>query len=101
MSTPAIWFRDMMVPSGFALEPGAAIRKTVAHAAVLLMGDEHQALYGFRLNRVQRFTTVATTRALFAAGNSKTPVASAIPQIREYVDAHAFGARRVKVVDPG
>lgn len=65
------------------------------------MGDEHRALYGFRLNRLQRFTTVATTRALLNAGNSKTPIASAIPQIREYVDAHAFGARRVKVVDPG
>ncbi len=101
MTTPALWFKDMMVPSDWALTPDVAIKKTVAHASVLLMGDEHRALYGFRLNRLQRFTTVATTRALLNAGNSKTPIASAIPQIREYVDAHAFGARRVKVVDPG
>ena len=28
-------------------------------------------------------------------------VEQAVPAIREYVDTHAFGARRTKVVDPG
>jgi len=62
--------------------PDTVIKKTVAHAGVLLMGEEHQALYGFRLNRVQRFTTVAATCALFAAASSKAVLASAVSRIR-------------------
>lgn len=62
------------------------------------MSPVHQQLYGFRTNRFAAAATVAATRALLQRASAKQPADSLIPQIREYVDTHAFGARRQRAV---
>lgn len=101
MTTPALWFKDMMVPPNWPKTPAGAVRSLIANASAMLMGQEHQALYGFHFNAFQRLTTVNGTRLLLNAASSSGRLDAAVPAIREYVDTHAFGARRTKVVDPG
>jgi len=100
LSTPALWFKDMMVPPNWAKNPEGAIKSLIANASAMLMGDEHQKLYGFHFNAFQRLTTVNGTKMLINAAMKNSTVDSALPAIREYVDTHAFGARRTRVVDP-
>jgi uncharacterized protein (DUF2236 family) len=100
MTTPALWFKDMMVPPNWAKTPEGAVKSLIANASAMLMGDEHQKLYGFHFNRFQRLTTVNGTKLLINAAMKNSTVDSVLPGIREYVDTHAFGARRTRVVDP-
>lgn len=100
LSTPALWFKDMMVPPIWAKSPEGVIKSLIANASAMLMGDEHQKLYGFHFNAFQRLTTVNGTKLLINAAMKNSTVDSALPSIREYVDTHAFGARRTRVIDP-
>lgn len=100
MTTPALWFKDLMVPPNWAKTPEGAVRSLIANASAMLMGPEHQALYGFHFNALQRFTTVNGTRMLLNAASANGRLDAAVPAIREYVDTHAFGAHRSRVVDP-
>lgn len=100
MSTPALWFRDMIVPQSRPKTPDEAVRSLFANASVYLMGEDHQQLYGFRDGRLKRFTTTQTVKALLSGAASKMPLEKVVPQMREYADAHAFGRRRVRRVEP-
>jgi uncharacterized protein (DUF2236 family) len=100
MTAPALWFKDMVLSSGAALSADAVVKKLLVQAAVLLMSEEQQSLYGISLNRWQAFIATRTTGVLLSATESRVPIEKAIPQLREYVDTHAFGARRVRQVDP-
>lgn len=100
LTEPGLWFRDMVSPSGWPTTPADAVKKLLAAAAMGLMGPTHRRLYGFRPNRLVDPAVVATTRALFQAAVSKAPFDAAVPQLREYVDTHAFGSRRHRVVAP-
>lgn len=99
-STPCLWFRDMMVPPSLPRTPGDAVKRLMAHAAVCLMSPTQRELYGYRTSRLRLRATVAIARALIAGPASKVPLERAVPQLREYVDTHAFGARRRRAVVP-
>jgi uncharacterized protein (DUF2236 family) len=98
LTEPALWFRDMVFPPGLPGSPGAAVKKLLSEASAGLMGPLHRRLYGFRTNRFVAAATVAATKALLQGAASKVPVDAVIPQMREYVDTHAFGARRRRIV---
>jgi len=100
LSEPCLWFRDMVSPGGLAVKPADAVKGLMTRAAIALMSPLHRDLYGFKQSRLGRRATVAATRALLAGATSKLPLEAAIPQVREYVDAHAFGARRRRAVVP-
>lgn len=100
LTTPALWFRDMMVPPSWTPTPTNAVTSLLADAAVLLMGREHQLLYGFRYGAFRRAAVVGATRALLASGSSIDRVTDAIPALRTYVDEHAFGGRRRRATAP-
>ncbi|MDO8731298.1 MAG: oxygenase MpaB family protein [Actinomycetota bacterium] len=99
-TTPVIWFKEMMVPTDFPKGPGDLVKRLFTHAYAMLMSEEQQELYGFRFNFFQRVSTVNGTKALLKAASSNGKLDSAIPAIRDYVDAHAFGAKRARIVDP-
>lgn len=99
LSEPCLWFRDMVSPGGLPRRPGDAVKKLMTRAAIAIMSPTHRHLYGFRHSRLSRKATIASVRLLLAAATSKLPVEAAIPQVREYVDTHAFGARRRRSVD--
>lgn len=95
---PALWFRDLVAPGGLPTSPQAAMAKLVSSAAMGLLGPTHRRLYGFRSNVIVDRGTELAMRALFEATTRATPLDAAVPQLREYVDTHAFGSRRSRVV---
>ena len=100
-TTPVIWFKEMMVPTTIPKGPGDLVKRLFTHAYAMLMSKEQQELYGFRFNALQRITTVNGTKALLKAASSNGKLDSAIPAMRDYVDAHAFGAKRPRAVSVG
>jgi len=99
-TTPVIWFKEMMVPTNMPKGPGDLVKRLFTHAYAMLMSKEQQELYGFNFNAFQRLTTINGTKALLKAASSNGKLDSAIPAMRDYVDAHAFGAKRPRVVSP-
>ena len=100
-TTPVIWFKEMMVPTTVPKGPGDLVKRLFTHAYAMLMSKEQQELYGFRFNAFQRVTTVNGTKALLKAASSNGKLDAAIPAMRDYVDAHAFGAKRPRAVSVG
>jgi uncharacterized protein (DUF2236 family) len=94
MTTPALWFRDMVVPPRQPLSPEGAVTSLFGNASVLVMAPEHQQLYGFRFGALKRASTVAAMRLLLASGSTVDKVTQTIPLLRRYVDDNAFGGRR-------
>ncbi len=94
MTTPALWFRDLMVAPTWAPTPQNALASLFANASVLVMGRAHRELYGFRFGPVKRATTVGTVKLLISSGTSAEKIGDAIPVLRRYVDTNAFGGRR-------
>lgn len=99
-TTPVIWFKELMVPTKIPKGPGDLVTRLFTHAYAMLLSKEQQELYGFRFNAFQRVTTVNGVKALLKAASSNERIDSAIPAIRDYVDAHAFGAKRPRAVVP-
>lgn len=99
LTTPGLWFRDVMVarPEAGGL-PAAAIKGLMVQAAVSVMAPHHRELYGFRWSPLKERLVVASARGLLGAAAAKLPVDLAVGQLREHVDTHAFGSRRVKTV---
>lgn len=100
LSTPALWFRDLVVPPGRAKSAEQAVTALFAKASIGIMAPEHRELYGFREGALKQAFVSRSVKLILAGINSKVPVEKAVPQLREYVDTHAFGSRRVKLVDP-
>ncbi len=98
LTTPAVWFRDMMVPRTWSPTPENALRSLLANAGVLVMAPEHQELFGFRFGPLKQATTVAATRLLLSPGGTVESIAGSIPGLRRYVDTNAFGGRRRRQV---
>jgi hypothetical protein len=93
------WFKAMTIPSTIPTSVGAGLKQLMQWGSVALYLPEHRDLFGIRWNGLRDLTTVAAVRAIL------TPLAvqavdQAIPQLREFVDENAFGARKRKV-DPG
>jgi len=99
-TTPVIWFKEMMVPTAMPKSSADLIKRLMGHAAALLMSREQQELYGFRFNSFQRVSTIKGTQLLLAAAAKSGAVEAVVPALREYVDTHAFGAKRARLVDP-
>ncbi len=95
---PALWFRDMVAPGGLPTSPQTAVSKLVSSSAMGLLGPTHRRLYGFRSTAIVDRATELAMRALIEATTRATPLDAAVPQLREYVDTHAFGSRRSRTV---
>jgi uncharacterized protein (DUF2236 family) len=100
LTSPGLWFRDLLIPPGRPTTPAAGIGKLLSGAVVGLLGPIHRRLYGFPRNRLADLATTIATRGPIQAAAAKLPLDLAIPQLREHVDTHAFGSRR-KVVALG
>ena len=96
---PALWFREMVAPGGLPTSPHEVLGRLTTAAAMGLMGPTHRRLYGFRSNAIADRATELAMRTLIQATTKSTPLEAAIPQLREFVDTHAFGARRRRIVD--
>jgi uncharacterized protein (DUF2236 family) len=92
------WFKELVLPHGIALAPGDAIKQLFGWGAVAVMAPEHRALFGIRWNRLRELAILSSVRALIAPLASK-PIEQSLPQIRQFVDENAFGARKRKVAD--
>lgn len=84
--------RDLVVPQGLPKTLEAIPAWILAWAAVDLMSPEQQELYGFRINRLGRWTIRALTRLLVRLSASQFTPGMA-PKVREYVMLHAFGQK--------
>jgi uncharacterized protein (DUF2236 family) len=89
----AVWFRDMMVPTGFPLGVKPTISRIVNRAAIGLMAPEHREMFGIKWPEWQDRADHLAAAALFGAIRKKVPVAERVAGVREGLDATAFGAR--------
>jgi uncharacterized protein (DUF2236 family) len=89
----AVWFRDMVVPSGFPLGVGPTISRIASRAAVGIMAPEHRELFGIDWPAWQDRVDHVAAAALFAAVRKKVPAAERIAGVRAGLDSTAFGAR--------
>lgn len=101
MSAPCIWFKELMTdkPTEGGL-PAVATKALMLQAAVAVMSDHHRALYGFPWGPIRGRLVVGAAEGLLRSLDSNLPVDRAVGQLREYVDTHAFGARRDRKVAP-
>jgi uncharacterized protein (DUF2236 family) len=89
----AVWFKDMVVPSGFPLGIKPTISRIASRAAVGIMAPEHRELFGIDWPAWQDKVDHAAAAALFAAVRKKIPAAESIAGVRAGLDSTAFGAR--------
>lgn len=92
----AVWFRDMVVPSGFPLGLKATTSRILNRAAVGIMGTEHREMFNIAWPAWQDKADHVAAAALFTAIRKKVPVAERIAGVRESLDATAFGAHHPK-----
>ncbi|MHB1138609.1 MAG: oxygenase MpaB family protein [Microthrixaceae bacterium] len=99
MSSPCLWFKDLMAEApkdgGFG---AAAAKKLMVQAGVSLMSEHQRALYGFPWGPVRERIVLGSARLLIGDAAKKLPFDSAIGAMRDHVDTHAFGARRQRAV---
>lgn len=93
------WFRKITIPSTFPTSVGAGIKQLMQWGSVALYLPEHRELFGIPWNPIRNAATIGSVKVVLAPIAAK-PVDQVIPQFREFVDEHAFGARKRKV-DPG
>jgi len=100
-SAPCVWFKELMSEKpekgGIA---AAATKALMIQAMVAIMSDHHRALYGYPWGPLRERMVLGATRAALSKMIEKLPADKAIGQLREYVDTHAFGARRTRTVEP-
>jgi uncharacterized protein (DUF2236 family) len=101
MSAPCVWFKEMMTerPKEGGV-PAAVGKHLMVQASVAVMGEHHRALWGFPWGPRRERLVVSASRAVLGAAASKLPLDRTVGQLREHVDAHAFGSRRTRSVTP-
>lgn len=98
-TAPCLWFKDLMAAAPDEGGAPAALGKALmVNASVALMSEHHRRLYGFPWGPIRERLVVGTTRAVLGSVAEKTPFEAAVTQLRDYVDTHAFGARRPREV---
>ncbi len=98
-TAPCLWFKDLMAAApedGGA--PAALSKALMVNASIALMSDHHRRLYGFPWGPIRERLVVGATKAVLGSVAEKIPFDAAVGQLREYVDTHAFGARRQREV---
>lgn len=93
------WFKAITVPSTIPMSIGAGIKQLMQWGSVALYMPEHRELFGIPWNRFRDITTIASVKAILTPIAMK-PVDQVVPQLRQFVDENAFGARKRKI-DPG
>jgi len=89
----AVWFRDMVVPTGFPLGIKPTISRITNRAAIGIMAPEHRELFGLDWPAWQDRADHVAAAALFAAVRKKVPAAERIAGVRAGLDSTAFGVR--------
>lgn len=101
MTAPCVWFKDLMTERPAGGGPMAVAGKhLMVQASVAVMSEHHRALWGFPWGPVRERLVIGTSRAVLGSVASKLPVDRAVAQLRDHVDAHAFGSRRTRTVSP-
>lgn len=100
-TAPCIWFKETMTaPPDEGGVMAVLGKQLMVQASVAAMGEEHRQLWGFAWNPIRERAVVAASRAVLSSIAAKFPLDLAVGQLREHVDAHAFGSRRVRSVSP-
>lgn len=89
----AVWFRDMVVPSGVPIGVGATAARILNRAGFGLMLPEHRELFGVAWPAWQDRIDHLAAAALFTSIRNKVPLADRVAGVRDGLDATAFGAR--------
>ena len=101
ITAPCVWFKDLMTERPAGGGPMAVAGKhLMVQASVAVMSEHHRALWGFPWGPVRERLVIGTSRAVLGSVASKLPVDRAVAQLRDHVDAHAFGSRRTRTVSP-
>jgi uncharacterized protein (DUF2236 family) len=100
-TAPCNWFRDVMTaPPDDGGLPAKLGKRLMTQASVAVMSEHQRALWGFPWSPLRERLVVGTSRAVLGSVATKLPVDKAVGQLRQHVDAHAFGSRRTRAVTP-
>lgn len=89
--------RAIMVPRTIPRTGSEVLTRVMSLAAVDLLPQEMRQLYGYWWSPLQRGLLSGVSNPLVRAAIKKTPYERALPSLREYASAHAFGAKALKI----
>lgn len=95
--TSTRFMREMMVPPKFPFTIAGLVQLVMNRAAVDLLPDDIQDLYGFRWPMLNHLAVRAGSALVMQTANSKINYDSLVKELRAQTDIHAFGAAAKKL----
>lgn len=89
--TSTRFMREMMVPPTLPFTPAGLVQLVMTRAAVDLLPDDIQDLYGFRWTGLNHLLVRLGSGIIMKSAQEKVNYASLISELRKQTDVHAFG----------
>jgi uncharacterized protein (DUF2236 family) len=89
--TSTRFMREMIVPPRFPFTPSGLVQLVMTRAAVDLLPEPMQDLYGFRWTRLNHALVSLGSTFIIKTAGSKIPYEKLLPELRVQSAVHAFG----------
>jgi uncharacterized protein (DUF2236 family) len=94
--TATRFMREMVVPPKLPFTPAGLVQLVLTRAAVDLLPEDLQDLYGFRWPALNHALVRLVTAAITQSAAKKLPYETLLPELRKQTDVHAFGGAAKK-----
>ncbi len=95
--TSTRFMREMMVPPKVPFTPAGIVQLVMTRAAVDLLPDDIQDLYGFRWTGLNHLLVRLGSAIIMKSAQDKVNYASMVAELRKQTDVHAFGGTAKKL----
>lgn len=95
--TATRFMREMMVPPKVPFTPAGIVQLVMTRAAVDLLPEDIQDLYGFRWTWLNHQVVRLGSAIIMQSAQDKVNYASMVAELRKQTDIHAFGGRAKKL----
>lgn len=95
--TSTRFMREMMVPPKLPFTPAGIVQLVMTRAAVDLLPDDVQDLYGFRWTGLNHLLVRLGSGIIMKSAQDKVNYASMVDELRKQTDVHAFGSAARKL----
>jgi uncharacterized protein (DUF2236 family) len=95
--TSTRFMREMMVPPRLPFTPAGLVQLVMTRAAVDLLPDDIQDLYGFRWTGLNHLLVRLGSGIIMKSAQDKVNYASMVAELRKQTDVHAFGGAAKKL----
>ena len=95
--TSTRFMREMMVPPKVPFTAAGIVQLVMTRAAVDLLPDDIQDLYGFRWTGLNHLLVRLVSGLIMKSAQDKVNYASMVAELRKQTDVHAFGGAAKKL----